>query len=73
MDTHTQRYSLIQEETHTPEREIYTHTLRENNKLGERNIRSHTGRDTQTLSERHTLRETKVHGGTQIDTQRHAN
>ena len=45
-----------------PESEIYTHTLRERNKLGERDTRSHTERDTQlrrrdthtTYRERHT-------------------
>jgi len=46
---HTERHTLLQEETHTPQREryIHTHTLRERNKLGERDTRSHTERDTQ--------------------------
>jgi len=32
---HTERDTLLQEETHTPESETYIHTLRERNKLGE--------------------------------------
>ena len=52
-DTHTERDTLIKEETHNPESEIYihTHTLRERNVNKE--SETHTERDTQTLRERH--------------------
>ena len=43
---HTERDTLLKEETHTPESEIYTHTLRERNLNKESETHIHTWRDT---------------------------
>ena len=56
-DTHTETETFLQEETHTPESKIRTHTEGKNLKQGERDPHFHTERDTQTLRERHTLRQ----------------
>jgi len=45
-DTNTERDILIQEETHTPESEIYTNKLRETNLNKERETHTHTLRET---------------------------
>ena len=45
-DTHTERDTLIKEETHKPKREIYTHTLRERNVNKESETHTHTQRET---------------------------
>ena len=46
MDTHTETDTLIQEETHTPESKIYTHTLGQRNLNKERETHTHTLRET---------------------------
>ena len=71
MDTHTETDTFLQEETHTPESKIRTHTEGKNLKQGERDPHFNTERDTQTLRERHTLRDKST--CRDRDTQRHAN
>ena len=44
--THTERDILPQEGTHTPESEIYTHTLRQRNLNRESETHTHTLRET---------------------------
>ena len=58
-DTHTERDTLIKEETHNPESEIYihTHTLRERNVNKE--SETHTEKDTH-MRKTHTEKDTHM-------------
>ena len=52
--THTEGDTLIREGTHTPESEIYTHTLRQRNLNKESETHTHTLRETHKHREKDT-------------------